>query len=60
MKASLIRKTHLFRTTEDVARDSEILVSYDYALEDAPPWYQELYAKRILDQYQQSKTTWHS
>ena len=32
------------------------MVSYDYALEDAPPWYQELYAKRIMDKYRMSKT----
>ena len=38
-------------------RDSEILVSYDYALEEAPPWYQELFAKRIMDQYQKSRAT---
>ena len=43
------------RTTEEVARDSEVLVSYDYAVDEAPPWYQELYAKRILDQYHKSK-----
>ena len=51
---------HPFRTTEEVAKDSEVLVSYDYALDDAPPWYQEIYAMRILDQYNKSKTIWNS
>jgi hypothetical protein len=47
------------QTTAEVARDNEVLVSYDYALEDAPPWYQELFAKRIMDQYQRSRATWN-
>ena len=42
-------------TTCEVEKDSEILVSYDYALEEAPPWYQELFAKRIMDQYNKSR-----
>ena len=33
----------------------EVTVSYDYALEDAPPWYQELYAQRVLNCYAKSR-----
>lgn len=43
-------------TTTNVEKNAEITVSYDYAMDEAPPWYQELFAKRILDQYQQSRT----
>ena len=44
------------KTLKDVKIGEEITVSYDYALDDAPPWYQELYANRILDCYAQSKS----
>jgi hypothetical protein len=40
----------------EIAKDEEITVSYDYALEDAPPWYQELYSQRLINMYQQVKT----
>ena len=43
------------QTLKEVMPGEEITVSYDYALEDAPPWYQELYAQRIVDTYQKSK-----
>ncbi len=42
-----------------VDKDCEITVSYDYSMDDAPPWYQELFAKRIIDQYKQSRTGWN-
>ena len=44
------------KTLKSVKIGEEITVSYDYALDDAPPWYQELYANRILDCYAQSKS----
>ena len=46
-------------TIKDVEKDSEITVSYDYAMEEAPPWYQELFAMRIMDQYKETKATWN-
>ena len=45
------------QTLREVQANEEITVSYDYALEKAPPWYQELYAKRFLDSYLLSKKT---
>jgi len=42
-------------TTKEVCKDDEVTVSYDYAMDDAPPWYQELFAKRIADQYKLSR-----
>ena len=45
------------KAMKDIKADHEITVSYDYALDDAPPWYQDLYAKRIVDSYLQSKTS---
>ena len=47
------------RTLTEVARDAEVLVSYDYALDDAPPWYQELFTKRIISQYQKTRSGWN-
>ncbi len=44
------------QTSKPIERDMEIMVSYDYTMDDAPPSYQELFAKRVLEQYQQSKT----
>lgn len=43
------------QTLKPVKANEEITVSYDYALDKAPPWYQDLYAKRFLDSYMSSK-----
>ena len=43
------------KTLADINAGDEVTVSYDYAIDDAPPWYQELFAKRIIKSYQQSK-----
>ena len=43
-------------TLDRIQKEEEITVSYDYAMDEAPPWYQDLFAKRIIDQYQKSKT----
>jgi SET domain-containing protein len=43
------------QTLQEVKKDEEITVSYDYALEDAPPWYQELYSQRVIKIYQKVK-----
>ena len=37
------------QTLKAVEANEEITVSYDYSLDKAPPWYQDLYAKRFLD-----------
>ncbi len=42
-------------TLDEIEKDAEITVSYDYAMDDAPPWYQELFAKRVIEQYQRTK-----
>ena len=41
---------------EDVKEGDEITVSYDYALDDAPPWYQELFTQRLMDSYRKTRT----
>ena len=43
------------QATKNIEVGQEVTVSYDYALEDAPPWYQELYAQGILLTYAKSK-----
>lgn len=48
-------KVPAIKSLQEIKKDEEILVSYDYALEEGPPWYQELYGKRVLDIYQQVK-----
>ena len=44
------------QTLEEIKTDEEITVSYDYALEDAPPWYQDLYSLRVINIYQKVKS----
>ena len=44
------------KLTADVSPGEEVTVSYDYSLDDAPPWYQELFTQRILDSYKKTKT----
>ncbi|CAB4068884.1 SETD7 [Lepeophtheirus salmonis] len=36
-------------TAEAVAHDKEITVSYDYAMDESPPWYQDLYTQKYDD-----------
>lgn len=47
------------QTIKEITKDTEIFVSYDYDLEEAPPWYQDLFSKRVILQYQQSKQMWN-
>jgi len=49
-------KVPAIKLTSDVSAGDEVTVSYDYSLDDAPPWYQELFTQRILDSYKQTKT----
>ena len=42
-------------TIADIKEGEEITVSYDYAMDDAPPWYQDLFAQRIINSYKQSR-----
>ncbi|XP_040573515.1 uncharacterized protein [Lepeophtheirus salmonis] len=42
-------------TAEAVAHDKEITVSYDYAMDESPPWYQDLYTQNMMTLYQESK-----
>jgi len=49
-------KVPAVETIQPVQKDEELTVSYEYSLDDAPPWYQELYSLRILNFYQKSKT----
>ena len=42
---------------EDVQEGQEVMVSYDYALDDAPPWYQELFTQRLMESYRKTKTS---
>ena len=39
----------------DIEEGDEVTVSYDYDMDDAPPWYQDLYTQRIFKSYKQSK-----
>ena len=43
------------KTLRNIEAGEEITVSYDYDLNQAPPWYQDLYAKRVLITYALSK-----
>jgi len=43
--------------TEDVGAGNEVMVSYDYALDDAPPWYQQLFTQRLMESYRKTKST---
>ena len=47
-------------TIKEIKAGDEITVSYDYAMDDAPPWYQELFAQRIIDSYKQSKSSFYN
>ena len=49
-------KVPAIKTLEEIGKDMEITVSYDYSLEDAPPWYQDLYSLRVIHIYQSLKT----
>lgn len=44
------------QTVADVAPGEELTVSYDYDMDEAPPWYQELFIQRIMDSYKKSKS----
>ena len=37
----------------------EVFCSYDYKLDDAPPWYQDLWSNRICKLYKQQKVFWY-
>ncbi|XP_059095447.1 histone-lysine N-methyltransferase SETD7-like [Tigriopus californicus] len=52
-------KIPAIQTVMEITKDTEIFVSYDYDLEEAPPWYQDLFSKRVILQYQQSKQMWN-
>ena len=49
-------KVPAVKLTSDVSQGGEITVNYGYCLDDAPPWYQQLFTQRILDSYKQTKT----
>ena len=38
-------KVPAIKLTSDVSAGDEVTVSYDYSLDDAPPWYQELFTQ---------------
>ena len=48
-------KVPSIQAIKNIEVGEEVTVSYDYALEDAPPWYQELYAQRVLNCYAKSR-----
>ena len=48
------------QTIASVKKGEEITVNYEYALDEAPPWYQQLFAQRIIDSYKQSKTEFYN
>jgi hypothetical protein len=48
-------KVPAIKTLEEINKDQEITVSYDYGLDDAPPWYQDLYSLRVINIYQSLK-----
>ena len=43
------------RTLKDLKAGEELFCSYDYKLDDAPPWYQDLWSNRICKLYRQQK-----
>jgi hypothetical protein len=42
-------------TIADINAGDEVTVSYDYQMDESPPWYQDLYTKLIFKTYQESK-----
>ena len=48
------------QTLLSVKEGEEITVSYDYNMDDAPPWYQDLFAQRIIDSYRKSKVGFYN
>ena len=43
----------------DMKAGEEVFCSYDYKLDDAPPWYQDLWSNRICKLYKQQKVFWY-
>jgi len=43
------------KTPRDMKAGEEVFCSYDYKLDDAPPWYQDLWSNRICKLYKQQK-----
>ena len=48
-------KVPAVKSIVEIPKDTEVLVSYDYAMDEAPPWYQELFTQRIMNQYRASR-----
>ena len=46
-------------TLRDMKAGEEVFCSYDYKLDSAPPWYQELNAIRICKLYKKVKMLWN-